>query len=310
MKLKQKIFSFMMIIIFLFVGAGAVSAAGDTVVAVTILPQIEMVKAVAGDRVEVIEMIPQGFSPSNYAPSPAEMRAFDQASIYFSIGVPADIQNILPRAEARDNLKIVKLFQEIESKYPHHYFGEPESEENADHIHADHGHSHAGGRDPHIWLSPARAQMMVKLIRDHLINILPEYELEFKQNTKNYLEKINQIDQANKKLLASYQGQKILVYHPAFGYFVDHYDLEMIAIEEAGKEPGPRYLEQIIELAKSQQIKTVFHQAEIDSNKTRAVAEELAGKRVELDPLAKNYSENLKLMAQKIAAVLAERADN
>lgn len=309
MKLRQKIFSLLIIMFFLFAGSWSVTAAGEAVVAVTIVPQIEMVKAVAGDRVEVIEMIPQGFSPSNYAPSPAEMRAFDQASIYFSIGVPADIQNILPRAEARDNLKVIKLFQEIESKYPHHYFGEAESEEAHGHNN-DQGHSHAGGRDPHIWLSPTRAQMMVKLIRDHLIEILPEYELEFKENTQKYLEKIGQIDQKNKELLASYQGQKILVYHPAFGYFIEHYGLEMIAIEEAGKEPGPRYLEQIIDLAKSKQIKTVFHQAEIDSNKTRAVAEELNGKRVQLDPLAKNYSENLKLMAQKIASVLAERADN
>lgn len=311
MKLKQKIFSLLMIIIFVLAGNFSVLAAEKAVVAVTIVPQIEMLKAVGGNKIEVVEMIPQGFSPSNYAPSPAEMRAFDQASIYFSIGVPADIQNILPRAKARKKLKVVKLFQEIENKYPHRYFGEETKTEIENEEHKQETEpGHHGGRDPHIWLSPARAKLMVKIIRDELIEILPEYELDFRKNAEKYLAKLTKIDQENKELLGAYQGEKILVYHPSFGYFTDHYSLDMVAIEAEGKDPGPRHLEKIIQLAQSENISSVFYQAEIDSTKTRAVAEELNGDLVQLDPLAKNYSENLKIMAQKIASVLAERADN
>ena len=293
------------------------AAAAEITAAVTIVPQIEMIEAIAGERVEVVEMIPKGFSPSNYAPSPAEMRAFNEASIYFSIGVPADMQNILPRAEEMEGLKVVKLFEEIEAEHPHRYFGEEEdqheeNEHSADNDSAEaaeHGHSHQGGRDPHIWLSPARAETMVEIMRDHLIELLPEYKEEFKANTEVYLTKLAAADRENKELLAPYQGESILVYHPSFGYFTEHYGLDMMAIEENGKEPGPRHLQEIIENAAQKGIKNVFYQAEIDSRKTRAVAEELDGEIVQLNPLAENYIQNLKEMAQKMAAELAKRDD-
>ena len=281
------------------------AGAAETTVAVTIVPQVEMVEAIAGERVEVVEMVPKGFSTANYSPSPSEMRAFSEASIYFSIGVPADMQNILPRAEERSDLEVVKLFERVEAKYPHRYFGE-EDEQNIEHDDG-HGHSHAGGRDPHIWLSPARTGYMVDIMRDELIKILPEYETEFKENADQYLKKLAAADQKNRELLSDYKGEAILVYHPAFGYFTDHYGLEMLSIEKAGKEPGPQHLQEIIENAKEHGIKNVFYQAEIDSTKTRAVAEELGGEIVKLNPLAENYIENLKVLAEQMASELAER---
>lgn len=269
-----------------------VTAALAETAAVTILPQLEMVEAVAGDRLEVVEMIPKGFSPANYAPSPSEMRAFNQASIYFSIGVPADIQNILPRAAEVENLKVIKLFERVAEKYPHRYFNDKQQ-----------------GRDPHFWLSPPRAAYMVEIIRNELIELLPEYEAEFRENAEKYLEKLKKIDRENKKLLQNYQGEKILVYHPSFGYFTEHYGLKMMVIEKDGKAPGPRHLTEIIEKAASEGIENVFYQAEIDSRKTRAAAESLGGEIIELNPLAENYLENLEIMAQKLAQELAERDD-
>jgi zinc transport system substrate-binding protein len=151
---------------------------------------------------------------------------------------------------------------------------------------------------------------MVGIMRDELIEILPKYEAEFKENAQQYLEKLTAVDQENRELLAEYQGQALLVYHPSFGYFTEHYGLEMLAIEEEGKEPGPRHLQEIIEYARQEGIKNVFYQAEIDSTKTRAVAEELGGKTIQLNPLAQNYIENLKLMAEKMEAELQERGDH
>ena len=312
-KLSMTIITFLLLLILVNLSVGAAEAT----VAVTIVPQIEMLEAIAGERVEVVEMIPKGFSPANYSPSPSEMRAFSEAGIYFSIGVPADMQNILPRAEERSDLEVVKLFEKIEAKYPHRYFGEEDADEHhedgdhdedVDNDDADHGHSHAGGRDPHIWLSPARASYMVEIMRDELIELLPEYEAEFKENTDQYLEKLAAVDRKNKELLSSYKGEAILVYHPSFGYFTEHYGLKMLSIEKDGKEPGPQHLQEIIENAKEQGIQNVFYQAEIDSAKTRAVAEELDGEIVQFNPLAENYIENLEKMAAEIAAELAGRA--
>ncbi len=284
---KYLITLILLIVISLSIG-GTVTAQKPTI-AVTIVPQIEMLKGIAGDKVEIVEMIPAGFSPANYSPSPSEMIAFNKAEIYFSIGVPADRQNILPRAEEIDGLNVVKLFEIVDEKYPPRYF--------------DHG------RDPHIWLSPKRSAYMVEIMRDELISLMPEFEKEFAENAQSYLNKLQEVDNKNKELLEPYQGEEILVYHPSFGYFTEHYGLEMLAIEEHGKDPGPKHIQEIIDKARENNISSVFYQAEIDSKKTRAIAEELNGETIKLNPLAENFLENISDLAAVFARVLEERVE-
>jgi zinc transport system substrate-binding protein len=275
--------------------------------AVTIVPQIEMIRGIAGNRVEIVEMIPAGFSPANYAPSPAEMTAFNKSEIYFSIGVPADTQNILPRAEENNDLKVVKLFELVENKFPNRYMNHSHEEDKDDHEDDPQSNQDKQGRDPHIWLSPERSAYMVKIMRDHLIALMPEYADEFRENTEEYLNKLTAVDQKNTELLSKYSGEEILVYHPSYGYFTEHYGLEMIAIEESGKDPGPRHIAEIIDKAREENIKTIFYQAEIDSNKTKAIAEEIDGNIVQLNPLAEDYLDNLSSLAETFAKVLEER---
>jgi zinc transport system substrate-binding protein len=303
---NKYMFAFTILLIILSVFSVS-SFAEKPVVAVTIVPQIEMIRGIAGNRVEIVEMIPAGFSPANYAPSPAEMTAFNKSEIYFSIGVPADTQNILPRAEENNDLKVVKLFELVENKFPNRYMNHSHEEDKDDHEDDPQSNQDKQGRDPHIWLSPERSAYMVKIMRDHLIALMPEYADEFRENTEEYLNKLTAVDQKNTELLSKYSGEEILVYHPSYGYFTEHYGLEMIAIEESGKDPGPRHIAEIIDKAREENIKTIFYQAEIDSNKTKAIAEEIDGNIVQLNPLAEDYLDNLSSLAETFAKVLEER---
>jgi zinc transport system substrate-binding protein len=235
------------------------------------------------------------------------MTAFNKAEIYFSIGVPADIQNILPRAEENDNLKVVKLFELVGDKFSNRYMDHSHEEDLEDQKEDLNSVQEKQGRDPHIWLSPERSAYMVEIMRDYLIDLMPEYAAEFRENTEKYLNRLKVVDQKNMELLNKYSGEEILVYHPSYGYFTEHYGLEMIAIEESGKDPGPRHIAEIIDKAKEENIKTIFYQAEIDSNKTRAIAEELDGDIVQLNPLAEDYLDNLSYLAETFAKVLEER---
>ena len=60
------------------------------IAAVSIVPQDTFVKAVAGNLVDTVVLIPPGYSPENYAPSPRELIPLSEALLYFSIGVPAE----------------------------------------------------------------------------------------------------------------------------------------------------------------------------------------------------------------------------
>lgn len=257
--------------------------AKEVTTAVTIVPQKQLVKAVAGENSEVTVMIPPGYSPGNYAPRPSELTKFSDADIYFSIGVPADIQNILPKVKQfNQNIKVVKLAERVSQKYEDRTFPN-------------------GSRDPHIWLSPKRVIQIVEIIRDELNELNPQKKQFHKKNASEYIERIKKTDQKVKNILSEKENDYILVYHPSFGYFAEEYNLNMIAIEEGGKEATAKHLQEIIDFAKENNIKKIFHQAEIDSRQTRALAEEIGAELVKLDPLAEDYLNNLVEMAEKIA---------
>ena len=76
----------------------------------------------------------------------------------------------------------------------------------------------------------------------------------------------------------------------------------MFSLEEEGKEATAAHLQEMIDLAKAENIKVIFYQEEIDSSQSEAYAEEIGGKTAGLEPLAADYTQNLK----KMAAVMAE----
>ena len=78
----------------------------------------------------------------------------------------------------------------------------------------------------------------------------------------------------------------------------------MIALEEEGKEATPQTFKEIVDLAKENDIKVIFYQAEVDSRQSEAFAEEIGGRTEQIAPLAPDYIENLEKMADTFAKVL------
>lgn len=248
-------------------------------VAVSIVPEQTFVEAVCGDLAHVVTMIPPGCSPENYEPTPQLLSDFSDADIYFSIGVPAESTNIIPSVS--ENTKVVSLADEVSKKYEERKMGE--------------------GRDPHIWLSPKRAVVMVETIRDNMSEIDPDNKDAYAKNAEDFIGQINDADSQIKDALKDVTNRKFVVYHPAFGYFADDYGLEMYALEEEGKEATVESLQEKIDLAKQDNIKVIFYQAEIDSSQSKAFAEEVGGETIQLDPLSADYINNLKGMAKIMA---------
>jgi zinc transport system substrate-binding protein len=65
----------------------AIDSSGDKLNAmVSVLPQVDFVERIGDDRVTVSEIIPPGFSPATYDPSPEQLQKLQEAKIYFRIG--------------------------------------------------------------------------------------------------------------------------------------------------------------------------------------------------------------------------------
>lgn len=270
-------------------------------VAVSIVPQETFVKEVGGDLVEVITMIPPGNSPENYQPSPSEMVKFSNAKIYFGIGVPTEKASILPKSgDFNKNMKIVSLEKEVEKLYPHIEF---KGEHTHDNNHQGTNCSHEGV-DPHIWMSPKRVKVMIETIKKELIAIDARNKETYEANAKNYIEKLDKVDKEIKESLKGFKNQSFIIYHPSFGYFAEDYNLNMIAIEEGGKEATAKKLKEVIDIAKGQNIKFVFYQEEFDSLQAETIAKEIGGGVVKVAPLAPDYIENLEKISEKFEEVL------
>lgn len=252
------------------------------IIAVSIVPEQSFVKAVCGDLVEVVTMVPPGNSPENYEPKPSEMERFSKASLCFSIGVPTEEANILPNV---GNIKVISLAEKVATVYPDRTF-------------------ESGERDPHIWLSPKRVKLMIDTIADEMSKLDPDNADTYKQNAKAYITQLDAVDEQIKSALDGVQSKKFIVYHPAFGYLADDYDLTMYALEDEGKEATVGHLQEMIDLAKAENIKAIFYQEEIDSSQSKAFTEEIGGKAIQLAPLAADYISNLKNMAETMAEVM------
>ncbi|MCI1930308.1 MAG: zinc ABC transporter substrate-binding protein [Clostridia bacterium] len=252
------------------------------IIAVTIVPEETFVKAVCGDLDDVITMVPPGNSPENYEPTPEQMEKFSKASLYFSIGVPTEEANILPNV---GDVKVVSLQGKVADVYPERKF-------------------ESGERDPHIWLSPKRAEVMVATIAQELGKIDEANKDTYEKNAEAYINKLEDLDKEIKSSLEGVKSKKFIVYHPAFGYLADDYGLKMYALEDEGKEATPQHLQEMVDLAKKENIKVIFYQEEIDSSQSQSFAEEIGGKTIQLEPLAADYIDNLKRMAQTMAEAM------
>jgi zinc transport system substrate-binding protein len=325
----KKYFALLMIVSVLFVTACGTQASDthdekvleDPIkVAVAIPPQKTIVERIAGDFVEVVTMIPPGYSPANYAPTQKEMASLADSAVYFSIGVPTEKVNILPLLESEGyNTKIVLLDEQVDSAYPPRYFNElhVDDESHVDHEHEAHddheheahdehedheheeGHNHAG-RDPHVWLSPSRIEVMAEGITKELISLSPENKTVFEENQKAFIEDLHSADASLRELFSDAEGMTMLIYHPSLGYFADDYHIKMLALESEGKAATVQGMADVIDFAKANAIKTVFYQAEFDSKQAGLLAKEIDGKAIQIDPLSEDLVNNLLEMGKLI----------
>ena len=268
-------------------------------IAVSIVPQETFVKAVAGELVDVVTMVPPGASPENYQPTPQQMTELSKARVYFSIGVPSEVANIIPNLrDLNKDITIVELAHIVDQVYPARYFEDEHEEavEEKDHVHE--------GRDPHMWMSPKRVILMIEAIGDTLSQMDPENQEIYEKNASDYIQKLKDVDKEIQATMDQLEHKAFIIMHPSMGYFADDYGLEMIALEEDGKEKTASHLKTVIDYAKRQNIKVVFYQAEFDNQQAKTLASEIGGEALELQPLAPNYIENLIKMNEVFQRVL------
>jgi zinc transport system substrate-binding protein len=271
---------------------------GVSLVASTV-PLGHFSKMVGGDRVQVAVLVPPGTNPHTFEPSPSKLVEVENADLYVKNGAGLEIwmDRIM---RANEDMLVVDSSSGVDLI---------ESTDTDDHDHdvhiGDHDvHEDILTTDPHIWLSPKNAMIIVENICQGLIEVDPENADIYRKNRDDYLDELAELDRDLNSTFAGTNGTEFIVLHPAWSYFARDYGLIQVAILESEKEPGPRYLAEIIEVAREKNITTIFVDPNFNPKSAEIIAEEIDGFVVPLDPLAEDYIENMRIVGQKIATSL------
>ncbi|TET58016.1 MAG: zinc ABC transporter substrate-binding protein, partial [Dehalococcoidia bacterium] len=113
----------------------------------------------------------------------------------------------------------------------------------------------------------------------------------------DYLEQLAALDSEIVESLSEVENRRFIVFHPAWGYFARDYDLIQIAVEQDGKEPDIDYQMRLIEEARAHDIRVVFVSPQYSAKSAGVIAREIDGRVVIIDPLAKDFIGNMRLVA-------------
>lgn len=252
--MSRKITIFFVFILF-FIGVGC-SQSNNTntdqdqklTIYTSIYPIQYITEQIAGENAEVNTVYPPGVDAHSYEPTTKEIMNIANADsfIFLGAGMEGFAETAAESLKSHD-----VLFIEL---------GEHKSLFNqSNHDHDSHDH---GGLDPHIWLDPLRMIEMSTIIKDELVELTPELQDEYEENTSELIAELTELDEVFNNTLESKTQKDIIVSHAAYGYWEERYGIEQIAISGlmSGNEPSQKELTEIVEKAKAKNLKYVIYE--------------------------------------------------
>lgn len=257
---------------------------GKIGVGVSIGPEVEWVNAVGGDKVHVTLMVPEGADPHTYEPLPNQLTQVSNAKMYVEIGSPLEFEtNYMDKIKsANPNMLIVNASEGIQLI--------PNAAENE-----------STTMDPHDWVDPKNAMIMVNNIYNGLVQVDPADKDYFQKNRDSYLAQLKQLDENTIKILKDKNGTDILVYHPAFGYYAKDYNLTQVGAMLNDEEPSPQRIATMVNIAKQNNITVLYNEPQYDPKFMQSIASQVGGQVLTVNDLDEHYIQNMINVANAFA---------
>jgi len=302
-------------IAFLIIDASTALAKDPLKIFVSIMPQKYFVNRIAGDLAEVDVLVEPGKSPHTYSPTPAKVKSLSRADVYFRIGVAFENGFIHKIESIARNIKIVDCRKGIRLREMKAHIHEQQHEEEHGDDHTDnHETDHhtaedhdQKGKDPHTWMDPNLVKVQLKTILSTLITLSPQNADIFRKNYTLFVKDLDKLHHRLTDSLAPFKGEKLFVFHPAFGYFTDAYGLYQVSVESMGKAPKGKDLSALIKYAKKEKARIIFVQPQFDHSAAQKIALAIKGKVIPIDSLAQDYLANMTTVVNIIAKNLTPK---
>lgn len=214
-------------------------------------------------------LLEPGVSPHGVSLRPSQARALSEADLVIGVGmglapaVEEAAEALAPDAVKLDLMEVpgtlhLEMRQEAifggvadeqshGDEHGHDEHGHDQHGHDAaahdDHGHDDHGHghdhSHAGGVDPHGWLSPTNAVVWAEAVAAALSAADPENAALYAANAEAAVAEIEAARSEVEALLAPVRGRGYVVFHDAYGYFEEAFDVPALGAIAASDAADP-----------------------------------------------------------------------
>lgn len=220
----------------------------------------DMVKQLAGDKVDIQLIIPAGEDPHLYVPQPDDVTKINNADLllYHGLHFEGKMEDIL---EAKGTA-VCKDFTKDEVG---------KMEENGDEI-----------IDPHFWFDISLYKKATTVAAQSLQELLPEEKEFIQENLEKYLVELDQLQEENKKALEIIpkEHRYLVTPHDAFNYFSRSYDIEVVAPQgvSTDSEVASKDLADTANFIVEHKIKAIFAESTTDPARMEKLKESCAAK--------------------------------
>ena len=146
------------------------------------------------------------------------------------------------------------------------------------------GHAH-GEYDPHIWLDPLNAKVILKEMTEHLIENDSKNASTYKSNLDKAL---NDIDKLTMEVMTELnKSTSSIVFHDAYQYFEERFNVNILGAFTVNTDvmPGAEQLAEIREIIEHDKVKCIFSEPQFNPDIIKAVAKDMNIKTGVVDPL-------------------------
>ncbi|ALI34722.1 putative periplasmic iron-binding protein precursor [Candidatus Nitrosocosmicus oleophilus] len=246
----------------------SVYAANKTLNVITsVSPITNIVKNIAGDKINLTGLVPEGVNSHTFEPVPSDIVKLSNADLVIINGLflEDNMEKVVNESlKNKPDIQLLKLADgTINSTGWIFDFSFPKEQ---------------GHPNPHLWLNPVNAMKFANLTKDKLIEMDPNNTAYYAENAEKYIALLKQLDEGIKTAVQSVppENRKLVTYHDSWAYFAPRYNMTVIGAVQPSdfSEPSPLDIAKLIDQIKAEKVPAIFA-SEVFSNRiTDQIAKE------------------------------------
>jgi len=245
-------------------------------VAVTTFALYDITQHIAGDTLDVVNILPFGVDPHSFEPTPELMIKLQKSAIVFYSGAglePWTHGFHFPHKEL--NISQYVHLRQLSKEEEH------EEEHGAD------AHHHENGLDPHYWLDFDNMKRATDVITEELVKLLPKNKPIYEANKRRYIAMLDNLDASYKIALTGCKNDTVVMSHNALGYVARKYHFKVASLSGLSPEadPSAQDVNRIFNDIKEQGIDTIFFENFVNDKLIKTIAHDAKIKFELFEPL-------------------------